>query len=221
MSKSIQPSHYEPNSSNSFCWQILATDQSDFDRLRRDIDVLFDRFSYHPEVEWLEFGYAPPQGYEVLDAWKDPDTITSVFLLRRPTQRKEIKQFQLILCAVGQPSMLHSIDKKVNTLKKGHSRRIVKTSETLGAVLRLDQMNHTRSIAFFSGYIAFVTALVNAFSHYLRTLNPPSFDSTTLQYLYIALLDLIYFSSAGLLSIVTIVCDLFLIKYSYILLKRV
>jgi hypothetical protein len=205
---------------NSSCWQFLAADKDEAKRIQRETDSLFADYSFYPEVDWSKYGYFPPDGHLVIGAWRHPDTIAFVFLLDNRYMQESGAYSQFLIYAIGLEDEISSIDKKIAKTKKGLRKEVFKAAQTLGAASRLDQMTPNRSIGMFTGVLTFVTALINAFSYYLRTLPPPKLFSESLDKVYLILLSLIHFLSLGLLIIVTVICALFLFKYAFVLLKK-
>jgi hypothetical protein len=205
---------------DSSCWQLLASTGEETKKIQREIDRVFSGYSFYPEVDWKNFGYFPPDGYQVLGAWRHPDALLFGFLLDNPFMQKFNSNLQFLIYIVGEEQEILSIEKKILNLKKGLMKDAFRTAQTLGAASRLDQMTTNRSTAVFTAILAFVTVLINAFSLYLRTLPAPELSSQFLKGLYICLLSLVYFVSLGLLILVSIICGLFLLKYAFVLLRR-
>ena len=204
----------------SSCWQLLALTGEEAKKIQQEIDKVFSGYSFYPEVDWKNFGYFPPDGYQVLGAWRHPEALMFGFLLDNPFMQKFDSDLQLLIYIVGEEQEIVSIEKKILNLKKGLMKDAFRTAQTLGAAARLDQMTTNRSTAVFAAVLTFVTALINAFSLHLRTLPAPELSTQLLKHIYIWLLAFVYFLSLGLLILVSVICGLFLLKYAYVLLRR-
>lgn len=212
---------YNPKiNADSSCWQLLAWTGEEAKKIHREIDRVFSGYLFYPEVDWKNFGYFPPDGYQVLGAWRHPSILMFGFLLDNPFMQKSGSDLQFLIYIVGEEQEIASIEKKILNLKKGLIKDAFRTAQTLGAAARLDQMTTNRSTAVFTAILAFVTALTNAFSLYLRTLPAPELPSQFLKGLYIWFLSLVYFISLGLLILVSVICGIFIIKYAFLLLRR-
>ncbi len=204
----------------SSCWQLLASDESDKKKIQRYTDGVFVGYSFYPETDWKKYGYFPPDGHQVLGAWRHPRSLVFAFLLDNSLMQKGGEYSQYLIYAMGVETEIALIEKRISSLKKDLRKQAHKMAQTLGAASRLDQMTPNRSIGMFTAVLTFVTGLVNAFSYYLRTLPLPQFGSQSAQQVYIILLSTIHFLSLGLLITVTIICGLFLLKYAFILIRR-
>ena len=208
------------NTLDSSFWQILASNEDETKRIQSYADTLFRGYSFYPEVDWKRYGFFPPDGHQVLGAWRHPDTIAFAFLVDNPLMQERGRYRQFLIYAVGDQQEISSLDRQILSLKKGLKREAYKEAQMVGAASRLDQMSPNRSIGVFTAVLTFVTALVNAYSYYLRTIEPPKLNSQVLEFTYSALLSLVHFLSLGLLIMVTVICGLFLLKYAFILIKR-
>ena len=181
---------------------------------------VFSGYSFYPETDWKRYGFFPPDGHRVLGAWRHPDSLSFAFLLDNPLMQNASVYSQFLVYIIGVDSEIVAVDRKISSIKKTLKKEAHKTAQAIGAASRLDQMSSKRSIAMFTGVLTFVTALVNAYSYYLRTLSPPDLSSPTLQTLYSVLLGTVHFVSLSLLITVALVCGLFLLKYGFILFRR-
>lgn len=210
----------EDNIIDSSCWQLLSSGNEDTKKIQTSVDGVFSSYSFYPELDWKKFGYSPPDGHQVLGAWRHPDAVAFAFLLDNPLMQKSENYSQFLLYVVGIEREISLIDKRIKAMKKNLRKDAFKTAQAIGAASRLDQMAPSRSIGVFTGIVTFFTAIVNAYSYYLRTLPPPQLGTEFQQALYSLMLSTVYFLSLGLLIAVTIVCALFLTKYAFILIKR-
>lgn len=204
----------------SSCWQFLSSGDEDTRKIQSAMDSVFSLYSFYPEVDWKKFGYSPPDGHQVLGAWRHPDAFSFAFLLDNTLMQKSGNYSQFLLYIVAVQPEIFIIDKRIMAIKKYLRKDAFKTAQAIGASSRLQQMAPNRSIGFFTGILTFFTAVVNAYSYYLRTLPSPQMGTEFEQAIYSALLSAVYFISLMLLIAVTLVCALYLAKYAYILIRR-
>jgi hypothetical protein len=169
---------------DSCCWQLLAASEDDAKKNQSSADSAFAGYSFYPEVDWKKYGYFPPDGHQVLGAWRHPETMAFAFLLDNPLMQKSGIYSQYLVYAVGVEDEIALIEKRIVSAKRSLKREAFRTAQTIGAASRLDQMAPNRSIGVFTAVLTFVTALVNAYSYYLRTLPPPNLNTEFLQAVY-------------------------------------
>lgn len=201
-------------------WQLLASSEDETKKIQSSVDTLFSGYSFYPEVDWKRYGFFPPDGHRVLGAWRHPDTIVFTFLLDNPLMQDRGNYRQFLIYAVGNEDVISMLDGRILSIKKGLKKEAHREAQMIGAASRLDQMSPNRSTGVFTAVLTFVTGLVNAYSYYLRTLEPPRLNSQYLEFLYSSLLSLVHFLALGLLVMVTVLFGLFLLKYAFILIRR-
>ena len=200
-------------------WVLYTSSESEISTIQREIDDVFSEYSFYPEVEWPLYGYPPPDKYQVLGAWRHPQTKVFAFLLDN-LNTKAYGTAQLLLHIAGESSEIVKLEPRINGLKKNLSLAEKKGRENLNYGTRLDRLNN-KSLGVLTGFITIFTGIINGFSLYLRKIPPPEFSNKLAIDVYNGALLAVHFSALILLFILVLICGTFLIKYGIILIRRI
>jgi len=200
-------------------WVIYGTSKDDIPKIQRQMDVLFNGYSFYPEVDWIQYGYRPPDGYQVLGAWRHPKTRLFAFLLDNPRMITIEPAIQLLLYVAGAAVELTSLEPKLATLKTAFAiedKKLITSSEIKDKLGKVDDAKH---FGVLTGALSILTLIINGFSLYLRQLPPPQLGSPFLISIYSIFITLIHFSALFLLLLVAVIVAVFLIRYGYLMIK--
>ncbi len=202
-------------------WAIYGASKEEIPKIQRGMDKLFVDYSFYPEVEWKQYGYQPPEGYQVLGAWRHPKTRVFAFLLDNPPMMTVEPAIQLLLYVAGGIDEISSLEPKLAALKMNYALedRRVRTDSDVGA--RLGRVNETKHFAVLTGVLTVLTAIINGFSLYLRQLPPPQLGNMVIVSIYTFIMVAIHFTALLLLLLVAVIVAAFLIKYGILLIRSV
>lgn len=201
-------------------WVIYISTKSELLNIQKDIDKIFCDYSFYPEIDWARYGYRPPDGYQVIGAWRHPQRRIVAFLFDNPYMMAPKPTMQLILYVAGNDVEIKSVESKVEILKKNFALNEQRTKIDSAIGERLDRVHKNKSFAIITTILGIFTVVINAFSLYLRKLPPPVLNSQSLITFYNTVIALVHFSALTLLLVVIIICAIFLIKYGILLLRR-
>jgi len=201
-------------------WIVYATSRDDVSRIQREVDKTLDDYSFYPEVDWVRFGYRPPEGYQVLGAWRHPHTKLFVFLLDNPRMMTVEPTVQLLLYVSGEAVEVGLLEPKLIGLKAAHAvdEKRGRTETRIGE--RLDRMNETKHLAMLTSIIGVFTAIINGFALYLQQLPPPQLGSVALNSIYQIGFAVFHFFALGLLLLFLLTLAIYIVKYAILLLRR-
>lgn len=187
--------------------------------IQKEINMIYSDYSFYPEVEWDNYGYYPPEGHQVLGAWRHTELKAFVFLLDNPSMYILKSHKQLILFITGdKKEVLRKLTKCAKLQEKRDN--LDKHRLLMDQIDRnLHQIYKTKSIKVISTILVSFTAIINVFSLYLRKLSTPKmipFFTETYNYL----ITLIHISSLVLLCCCIIFLIIFLVKYGMTIIKR-
>lgn len=201
-------------------WVIHCPTRNEVPKVQKEVDTLFQDYSSYPEIEWGQYGYRAPEGHQVWGAWRHPDKVVYAFLLDNPSVLTIRPNFQLLLYAVGEVSEIQILDERLSDMK---SRSVIADRESqLSTDLetRLKEIHKSKSLRFVLTVLSVFTAIINAFSLYLRKLPPPDFPSVAFARLYQAGIGIVHLSSLVLLLMVMGILAIFVLKYGFLLIRK-
>jgi hypothetical protein len=203
-------------------WILLcSTSADDQASVHERVDRIFSNgFSFYPELEW-KTRYPPPQGHEILGAWRDEQNRAFAFLLDNPGMKPPPATVPLLLHCAGTKTVLDVFLPGVETLKnelKEKSERQQSSKKIRGSLKQADASKLLRHLM---GLIGPITGITNAFAVYLRKLPTPSIDVFWFARVYNFLLATVYCGSLFLLLVFVGLCVLYTIRMGYLLLRTV
>lgn len=202
-------------------WNIHSSSEKDIFKINMEVDnKVFQGYSFYPEIEWGVYGYRPPEGYEIMGAWRHPKSKTFAFLIDNPKFKTVGSAINLLLYVTGDTSEILRLKDKIERLKTFVALEEEKVRGTTDAMEKLDRVHKSKSIAIITSIFGIFTAVINVLSIYLRRLPEPEFGNDLLIDIYGFILVLIHFSATLLFLIFIIICIAFLLKYSFILFRR-
>jgi hypothetical protein len=201
-------------------WAIYAASNSEIAVIQREVDHVFSGYSFYPEVEWKLYGYLPPDKYQVLGAWRHPQTKVFAFLLDNRNNETSGTALQLLLHIAGDISEIIKLDPRIDDLKKNLNLSEKKGRVNLHYGTRLDRLNKT-SLGILTGILTIFAGIINGFALYLRKIHPPQFSNKLFIDIYNWVVLVVHFSALFLLLILILICGAFLIKYGILLIRRI
>lgn len=203
-------------------WVIYGSSEKGLSNIQRDVDKIFSGYSFYPEIDWGQYGYRPPEGYQVLGAWRHPKTRIFAFLLDNPPMKTSAPTIQLLLYVAGTTVEISILESKIEVLKANFELEDKKDRVDSSVGERLDRIYKykSKSLAVLLGVLGIFTAIINGLSLYLRKLAPPELGSQKLILAYNGLLVLVHFVAVLLLLLVIVICAVFVIKYGVLLIRR-
>jgi len=207
---------------DEFChpYVIYCHSQDEISRIQKEVDGILSDYVFYPEIDWGQYGYRPPENYNVLGAWRHPESKVFIFLLDNPFMVSIGPNIQLILYMVGVNSEVRIVENNLNRMKNKFSIEEKKIKNISMIETRLDKMHKSKSMAFIITIVSVFTAIINAFSLYLRKLPPPIINNEVFLAIYESLIIVIHITSLILLIFVIFMLLVFLFKYSSMLIKR-
>lgn len=201
-------------------WAIYGSSKEDVPRIQIEVDSVFTDYSFYPEIDWGQYGYRPPEGYQVLGAWRHSKTKAFSFLLDNPHMLIIEPNIQLLLYIVGDISEIYKIESKLDKIKSRFAIEDKKGKISSDIEDRLNKIQKSKSLVIITTILGIFTAIINGFSLYLRKLPAPELGINELTTIYRLLIALIHFSSLLLLLIIILILTFFLLKYGLMLIKK-
>lgn len=202
-------------------WVIYGSSKREISKIQRGVDSILSGYSFYPEVDWGQYGYRPPDGHQIMGAWRHPETKAFAFLLDNPNIRAVEPSIQLLLQIAGENVEISQLEPKIEALKT--ELHIEEQKDRVDTYLgeRLDRIRKSKSLAPLTGVLCLFTAIINAFSLYLRKLPPPELGWQEFIEIYRVFLGVIHLGALLLLLLVIAIVAGFLIKYGMLLIRRV
>lgn len=199
-------------------WAIFIP-KKDIPKIQKEIDKIFSGYSFYPEFDWKKYGYSPPDGHQVLGAWRHSQTKVFAFLLDNPQIETYGSNAHLLLYTAGSTVEISKLEPKIEALKskvaliETKNRTLIQDEERLKGVSKKPLIILMAVLCTFGGITSYL-------SEYLRKIPPPKFGNEVMAKFYGILMEFLHLSALILLLIVTIICIAFLLKYGYLLIKR-
>jgi len=170
-------------------------------------------FSYYTEFEWGQYGYEPPEGHDVVSAWRHQDTEVYITLLlpSKKVGSKAIKK--LVLTIVGIEKNIDKYKKLFALLKRKYSNKRSKEVTQTETSNRLDRISKSKHYKYPVAIVSVITVITNAFSLYLRKIPPPSFSNQNIATAYNITSECFNFLSVLALSLLMLLCISVIIRY--------
>lgn len=199
-------------------WAIFARSE-EITKIQKETDKIFSEYSFYPEFDWKKYGHFPPDGHEVMGAWRHPQTKAFAFLLDNPQIKSFGSDTQLLLYVAGEATEISNLGAKIDVFKTKASITELKDKIHSQDEERLCKISK-KPLVILTAVLSIFAAVINGFSLYLRKIPPPELGSQELIKFYQYLLALVHFSALILLLIVITICMGFLIKYGTLLIRR-
>lgn len=215
MSESNTISHFEESLRS---WAIFVP-KKDISKIQKETDKVFSGYSFYPEFDWKKYGYSPPDGHQVLGAWRHSQTKVFAFLLDNPQIESWGSNAHLLLYTAGSMVEISKLEPKIEALKskvaltETKDRTLIQDEKRLKGISKKPLIILMAILGTFGGIITYL-------SDYLRKIPPPKFGNEATAKFYNILMELLHLSALVLLLIVAIICIAFLLKYGYLLIKR-
>jgi hypothetical protein len=202
-----------------YSWVIYGSSEKDMPQILREVDNIFSDYSFYPEIDWLFYGYKPPLGYEVLGAWRHPEKLSFAFLLDNPRMVKK-PNLQLIIYINSDRAEINELETKFYRLKSRFSLKEKQENQSIYISQRISSFQKFKYSGILLSILAIFTAIVNAFSLYLRKLPYYQIDIKWMSDCYHIFLWLFHIIAMLFLINFVIFCVSFLIKYGILLIRR-
>lgn len=173
-----------------------------------------------PEIEWGQYGYRAPEGHQVFGAWRNPDKVVFAFLLDNASVLTIKPNIQLLLYVVGEHSEIQALEVRLDEMKSKFAIEERKNKLSTELESRLNTIHKSKSLRFVLTILTVFTAIINAFSLYLRKLPTPQMPSPELTQFYQAVIVMVHFSSLVLLLTIIAIMFVFVLKYGLILVRK-
>jgi hypothetical protein len=198
-----------------------SASQEDSASIHEDVDRIFSNgFSFYPEKEWRSAGFPPPEGHEVLGAWRDPSFRGFVYLLDNPGMKAPPGTIPHLLTYDGARLPLATFIPQIERLKRVLSLNNARRKSERRLRTRLRQADISVSFRKLLVLMGSITAIINALALYLRKLPAPSIQIAWLANLYDMLLPTVYISALLLLLLFAVIFFLFTTKYAMLLIRK-
>lgn len=203
-------------------WILWTTaSHEDSASVHEEVDRIFSNgFSFYPEKEWKATGFPPPEGYNVLGAWRDPSFRGFAYLLDNPGMKVPPGTISHLLTYDGTRAQLASFNLQIDRLKKTLSLDNARKKNDKRLRTRLRQADTSVSFRKLLVLMGSITGIINALALYLRKLPPPSIQIRWLAEVYNVLLPSVYISALLLLLLFAIIFLIFTTKYASLLIRK-
>jgi hypothetical protein len=203
-------------------WILWASSApEDCASIHEEVDRIFSTgFSFYPEKEWKAAGFPPPDGHQVLGAWRDPEFRGFVFLLDNPGMKAPPGTVPHLLTYDGDNVPLIPLVPQINRLKKTLSLDAARRKSDKYLRTRLKQADTSASFKKLLALMGSITAIINVLALYLRKLPPPVITVRSLFILYNILVPLVHIAALVLLLLFAIIFLLFTAKYASLLIRK-
>lgn len=195
-------------------WVIYGPSEDKVSKIQKEIDNMFSDYSFYPEVDWGEYGYRPPEGHQVLGAWRHPRK-AFVFLLENPNIKTIKPSIPLLLYVAGETGEISMLEPKIEALKSKLDVEEQKYRVNMDG-WRLKRFS-IKSLTVLVGVFA---AAVHGLSFYLRRLPSPELGSEKLVSIYKVLFALVHYGALFLLLLVFVIIAVLIVKYGIIIVRR-
>jgi len=189
--------------------------------IHEELDKIFSKgFSFYPEKEWRATGLPPPEGHEVLGAWRDPSFRGFVYLLDNPGMKAPPGTIPHLLTYDGTRAQIAKFAPEIEQLKRTLSLDNERRKNDKRIRTRLRQADISASFRKLLLLMGSITAIINALALYLRKLPSPVIEIRWLAEFYDFLLPAVYVSALLLLLLFAIIFFVFTTKYAMLLLRK-
>lgn len=201
-------------------WVVLSRSDSETTRIQQALDGCLRGYLFYPQVDWARYGYRPPDGHEVLGAWRQPDTLAFVFLLNNPQMLTLRSVSQFLVYAAGIQTEIERFEEPIARIKKDIATASRQKDSEAALQKRLASADVLRSPKRLMAMLGAFTVVVNAFAYYLTKLPPPPVINQQMTGTYLAIVALIHMSALLLLLVSIVICLAYMLKYGYLILRR-
>jgi len=178
-------------------------------------------FSYYTEFEWGQYGYEPPEGHDVVCAWRHLDTEVYITLLSPSKKVGQKVAKKLVLTIVGIDENIAKYKKLLTELKKKYSNKRSREIDQTETSNRLDRISKSKHYKYPVAIVSLITVVTNAFSLYLRKIPPPSFDNSIIASVYKISFWCFNILSVFALSLLMLLCISIIIRYGILWYKSI
>lgn len=200
----MQPTLDNHNDGQCASWIFYGSDKNSIIKTQKEVDHIFSDYSFYPEIEWGTYGYRAPEGHQVLGAWRHPQTRAFAFLLDNPSMVTINPCTQILLYIIGDESEISKLKIKFELLKNTFAGIAKDDENTTNISSRLERIRTSKHLGVIITILTIFTALINAFSLYLRKLPAPKIQSEVLSSIFDYVVFLIHLASLTLLLLVII-----------------
>ena len=201
-------------------WAIYVPSPKTRYNIQRHVERIFSGYSFYPSFDWDRYGYRPPEGHQVLGAWRHLKTRAFAFLLEHPRVSTVGSTSHVVLYVVGDTVEVSALEPRIEGLKSDFDLEEKKSRIDSHLGERLDRVPKTRSLTVLTALLGIFIAAINGLSLYLRKLPPPELGIPGLVIAYKAFLACIHFGALFLILGVIWFVVIFAIKYSALLIRR-
>ena len=188
--------------------------------VHEQVNRIFSKgLSFYPELEWKS-RYPPPQGHEILGAWRDGLNRAFVFLLSNPGMKPAPGTAPLLVHCVGARAVLNAFRPQVERLSNDLTTRNLRQRSGKKLQGRLKEADTSKALKRLMMLLGAITGVVNALSIYLRRLPPPTIEVAWLLKTYNVLLPCVHIGALMLFLLFIALLALFSAKMGYLLIKK-
>lgn len=201
-------------------WLILSRSDAETTRIQQAVDKSLKGYLFYPYADWPRYGYRAPDGHEVLGAWRHPKTLAFVFLLNNPQMSPLRSVSQILVYAADVRVEIEKFEEPISRIKEDVAAASRQKETETALQKRLASADILRSPKRLMVMLGTFTVIVNAFSLYLRKLPPPPVINQEMTGTYTTILILIHMSALLLLLASILICLAYVLKYGYLILRR-
>lgn len=199
----------------TFFTAILLKNNGEIYQIESEIDNIFSQYSFFPEIEWHNHNCTPPNGYQVLNAWRHPNKESYGFLMNNPARQEASSNAQLLIFVKSDNDEINKIKSMIHKLKQKYFIEDSPLDE------RINRVHKLKVPAFLITILAVFTAIVNAFSIYLSKISAPAISNHILLALYALLVSIFHILAMVFIISFCLFFIVFMAKYGLLIIKKV
>lgn len=214
----IQNVQNERESADCRSWIIYSTSNMHH-AAQIKVDQIFSTLNYffYPELEWSTYGYRPPEGKEILGAWRHPKLKSFAFLLNDITIKKNKENCNFLIHVAGENFEIKRINDKITKLKSELALEDAKSLNSLNIDKKIDKVRKSKSPKIIIGIIAVLT---NAYVFIVQKGYNPNFVNEEWEVIYNYFLIFVHFFALICVTSLIFFAFYYMIKYLILLSKE-
>jgi len=211
------------NNNNSYTTRafiVFLRSKDDISKIQKEVDNLFPDYIFYPELDWDQYGYRPPEGHQVLGAWRHLNSELFIFLLDNPHMMSFPPAYQVLFHLAGDISLITKSQRKLNQLKASFALSDKEAETLLNIEKRLSQIGSSKHFKILFTILTLITISLNTIAFFIRKQPVPEFDNLflteSLRYLMIS----VYFFAIISQIIVMFICIILFVKFGILFIRR-
>lgn len=213
-------SNLELPSPHTAAWTLWPGADGKAGSLSRVVDSALSGYFLYPELEWIKYGYRPPDSSTLLGAWRNAGGTVFIFLLAAPGKNTKAVEYPFRLYATGQKDAVNAVASTISSLKTALARSERKELKLRSAEDLLQMEKRSPAFSRWVYFMALPSIAANVVAVILRKFPTPSSHYLVLGETYLTLLILIQIASLILLLVSVSFGVVYMIRYGLLMLRR-